>query len=171
MIHPAEWIFFLSLLLALPGLFGLCSLRFIHYIVSRVRKGSYRLCILLGLILVNWIFFLRFDASAMIMGSFLLGIPASVLIPQFGFRSDEKIPAPLSWIVFCYFFVWLGVVLFSLYFNWSGLFMVPFFFWETPLSNGVLYLSLTAGCIGLAALLYRLMNRWTLLTKKENGPT
>jgi hypothetical protein len=158
--NPAEWIFFLLLLLALPGLFGFCSLRVIHFIVSRVRNVSYRLLILLGLIVINWILFLRFDATAMIMGSFLLGIPASVLIPKFGFPSNENVPVTLSRIIPCYFFVWLGVDLFFLYFGWSGLFMLPFFFWDTPLSNGVLYASLIAGCIGLAALLYWLMNRW-----------
>lgn len=167
MTNTEGWIVILPVVLVVLGLFGVCSVCLIHRLLSEVKKASFRWIILAGLIIANWYVLMQFDAGVLIMGSFLLGIPASVLVPKFMFRKYEEQPPLFLRIVLYYFIVWGCVVLFLFFFSWSGLSMV--FFWHTPITNGFLYLCLISGCIGLASLVYWLADR-KQPANKVDGP-
>lgn len=88
------------------------------------------------------------------MATFILGIPVSVLIPQFPFLSPEKNSISFSRTLRCYFLVAMSAILFEYLFFTSGITMNRFFFFHTPLSISILFLGFIAGAILMSTVFY-----------------
>ena len=94
----------------------------------------------------------------MIAASILLGIPMAVLVPQYVFPSGYKLITGFSRVLLCYILIGILGAILPFIFIISGLSMSPFFFWHTPFSNGLVYFCLMAGIIGIATLIFWIMN-------------
>lgn len=143
-------------LLVVPSLVGLASLAILYHILSRVEGLLTRVVILFGLLIINILIFvwLDLDPFAEVMATFILGIPVSVLIPQFVFLSPEKNPVTFSRTLRCYFLVAVSAILFEFLFFISGIAINRFFYFRTPLSITTIFLGFIAGAILMATFFY-----------------
>lgn len=146
------------------GVIGALSLTAGYFLLRHIGNPLICLIILLTGMVINWVYAMRGDAAMMIAASILLGIPMAVLVPQYVFPSGYKLITRYSRVLLCYSLVWVlgGILPFILVI--SGLSMSPFIFWHTPFSNGLIYICLMAGIIGVATLIFWIMNHFE--TKK-----
>ncbi len=150
------WILIIIGLLVVPSLVGLATLAILYHILSRIEGYLTRVVILFGLLILNVLVFvwLDLDPFAEVMATFILGIPVSVLIPQFVFLSSEKNPVTFSRTLRCYLLVAVSAILFEFLFFTSGIAMKRFFYFTTPLSITTIFLGFIVGAILIATVFY-----------------
>ena len=149
------------------GLFGIGVLAIGFWILQRVRNPLLRLAILVPGMVLNGIYFLNADASWVIMGALFIGTPLAVLVPPFLFPSSSDLPLSFRRILRVYGGVWVVGAVLPFLFVASGLSMITVFYWHTQLSNGMIYLCLILGEIGLAAMVSLLLHRAEVSLKTE----
>lgn len=149
------------------GLVGTCVLAIGFWILRRVRNPLLRLAILVPGMVFNGMYFLKGDASWVIMGALFIGTPLAVLVPPFVFPSAYDLPLSFRRIFRTYGVLWVVGAVLPFLFVASGLSMVTVFYWHTPLSNGMIYLCLILGEIGLAAIVSLVLHRVEVSLKAE----
>ncbi len=103
------------------------------------------------------------------MGALFLGTSLAVLVPPFLFPSSYDLPLSFRRIFRCYVVVAVFGALLPFLVVASGLSMVPVIYWHTPLSNGMIYLCLIVGEIGLAAIVSLLMHRMDVSRRRRRN--
>jgi hypothetical protein len=151
------------------GLFGIIVLAIGFWILQRVKNPLLRLGILVPGIILNGMYFLKADASWVIMGALFVGTPLAVLVPPFVFPSSYDLPLSFRRILRIYGVMWVVGAVLPFLFVASGLSMVPVFYWDTPLSNAMIYLCLILGEIGLAAIVSLFLHRMEVSLKAERS--
>jgi hypothetical protein len=146
------------------GVIGALSLTAGYYLLRHIGDPLISVIILITGMVINWVYAMQVDAPMMIAASILLGIPLAVLVPLYVFPSAYHLMTRFSRVLICYSLIGILGAILPFIFIISELSMSPFFFWHTPLSNGLVYFCLMAGVIGLATLIYGIMNY--LETKK-----
>jgi len=160
-------IFFLVGFEVFAAMVGIIVLAIGFWILQRVRNPLLRLAILVPGMVINGLYFLNADASWLIMGALFIGTPLAVLVPPFLFPSPYDLPLSFRRIFRCYLVVVVVGALLPFLFVASGLSMVPAFSKDTPLSNGMIYLCLILGEIGLAAIVSLFLHRLEVSLKME----
>ncbi len=140
------------------GVIGALSLTAGYYLLRHIGNPLIGLIILITGMVINWVYAMQVDAPMMIAASILLGIPMAVLVPQYVFHSGYKLIKGFSRVLICYSLIGILGAILPFIFIISGLSMSPFFFWHTPFSNGLVYFCLMAGIIGIATLIFWIMN-------------
>jgi len=151
------------------GLIGALLLAGTYALLQRTRHPGLRFAILLLGMGANFALFMNGDASLLLAGALLLGLPMAVLLPPFLFPSLAGGAASLRRILLCYAILWVPGVAFPFLLVISGLSMVPAIFWHTPLSNAVIYAFLMVVDIALAAIVYRIAGALTAAREKTPG--
>jgi hypothetical protein len=89
------------------------------------------------------------------MVALFFAVPMAVLAPLYIMPKSFKKDLKPSHIVFCYLFLaYLNIVLPFILVS-TGISMIPFIFWSTPLSNAVVYFCLISGWILIAIVFYK----------------
>ena len=142
------------------GLIGCCVISIAYAILVKIQSRPIRLTVLISGMAVNLVYFIQIDAPMMLTGALALGIPMAVLVPPLCFPKNIVEPAGLVRILHSYAVIWIVGAILPFLFVVSGLSMVPWVFWHTPLSNGLIYVCLMLGNIGLATVVYRGFDKW-----------
>jgi hypothetical protein len=122
-------------------------------LLRRIGHWQVRLGILVLGMALNFAYSARMDINWVFTSALYLGVPMAVLVPVFGFPSGT-VPG-IRQLFAAYVPVAVLTAALPFAFIISGLSMVPFIYWHTPLSNGLLYNGLLIGVVGIAVLVYR----------------
>jgi hypothetical protein len=99
------------------------------------------------------------DAGNIVAASVLFVAPMAALIPPFLFPGFTGPETGINRIVACDLVVSLFGVGLTFFFVLSGLSMIPWIYWHTPVTNGVVYSVVIALYVFLAAGVYAAMKR------------
>ncbi len=115
---------------------------------------------------LNFLLFAETDVSWLLIGALLIGTPMAVLVPPFLIFDRPGKSLRLSHVLVCYVLVAAPGILLPFALIASGLSMIPFIYWHTPLSNALLYLCLLLADIGVASVVYLLIGRVATVLQK-----
>jgi hypothetical protein len=90
-------------------------------------------------LVLGYLLTMHIDASLIVFGSFLLVGPMAALIPPFAVPGLTHPESRFRRILICYVAVSLFWIVLNFFFFSSGLAMNPEVFWDTPLSNAIIY--------------------------------
>jgi hypothetical protein len=142
------------------GMLGCCLLAIAHIILARIQSRPSRLVFLLIAIAVGMLFLVQLDTLMMMDVALAFSVPFAVLVPPLCFPQYTG-GQPRMWrILQSYIVIYIVGIIVSTLFYGSGLAMIPWIFWHTPLSNGLIYVCLVLGYTGLAFVIFRVIVKW-----------
>ncbi len=153
----AGFLFLILLVDVFAALVGFGVLFIVYSITGWVHNRSIHGAILgIGMVL-GWACTMHLDAPMMLNLSLFLGVPMAVLAPLVLQPVQEMPRISLVRILPGYLLVWGVSAVFPFALVMSGISMIPFFYWHTPLSNAILYGILMLVDIGIAAIGFRIL--------------
>ncbi|MFA5296485.1 MAG: hypothetical protein WC382_13340 [Methanoregulaceae archaeon] len=142
------------------GLVGCCVLTIAHTILARIQSRPSRLLFLLIAMAVGMVFLVQLDTLMMMDAALAFSVPFAVLVLSSCFPQYIG-GQPRMWRIFqCYIVIYIVGIIVSLLFYGSGLAMIPWIYWHTALSNGLIYVCLILGYTGLAIVVFRIIDKW-----------
>lgn len=142
------------------GLLGCCVLTIAHIILARIQNRSSRLVFLLIAMAVGMVFLVQLDTLMMMDVALAFSVPFAVLIPSLCLPQYIG-GLPGMWrILQCYLVIYIVGIIVPILFYGTGLAMIPWIFWHTPISNGLIYICLMLGYTGLAFVVFRIIVKW-----------
>ena len=138
---------------------GTALLALIWLVSTRTTNRFLRTAAPVAVMLLGILWLKDVDAGDIVAASVLFVAPMAALVPPFLFPSFTGPRTGIKRIVACDLVVSILAVGFSIYFVQSGLSMVPWIYWHSPFSNGVVYLCLVVGYVLIAAGVYAGMRR------------
>jgi hypothetical protein len=138
-------------------LIGVVILWFVYLVLGKIENRTLRLIILVLAMAISFFRIAGADASMLLAGTLVYGLPIAILVPPFVFPDRTREPITFRRIVICDFLVSAVGAFLPFFLVMSGLSMVPFIFWHTPYSNGVIYICAMLFDMGFAALIYHVM--------------
>jgi len=99
------------------------------------------------------------DISWLIIGTLFFAVPMTVLAPLILIPDHLKSIPSFPWILICYSIIAVLDIILPFILIITEISMIPFIYWDTPLSNGLVYICLTIGYFGIAVIIYQLINR------------
>jgi hypothetical protein len=149
------------------GLIGVISLIAGYYLLRNIRNPLIRLTILLGGMILNFVYMWSVDSFWIVAGSMLLGIPMAVLVPLYIFPSGHNLKTGFIRVLICYIPIWIFVAILPLIL--IGLLSARSEYMPATYSNGLIYTCLMLGVIIIATLIYWILNRLEPKEKKESN--
>ena len=146
-------------IMAFVVVMGAALLALIWLVSTRAPNRFLRAAAPIAVMLLGIIWLKDTDAGNIIAASVLFVVPMAALIPPFLFPGFVGPETGIKRIVACDLVVSLFAVGFAFFFVLSGLSMIPWIYWHTPVSNGVIYLVVVAVDLLLAAGVYAGMER------------
>ena len=136
---------------------GCCVLAIAHIILAQIQSRPSRLVFLLIAMAVGMVFLVQLDTLMMMDAALAFSVPFAVLVPSLCF-SQYIGGQPGMWrILHCYITIYILGIIVSFIFYGTGLAMIPWIFWHTPLSNGLIYVCMILGYTGLAFVVFRVI--------------
>ena len=124
------------------GLIGVISLIAGYYLLRNIRNPLISLTILLGGMILNFVYMWSVDSFWIVAGSMLLGIPMAVLVPQYILPSGYNLKTGFIGVLKCYIPIWIFVAILPLILNISSLLSALSVYVPATYSNRInLYLS------------------------------
>jgi len=142
----------------------------LFYLIS-TKTSNKRLCAAMPafVMLAGFLWLKDVDASDIVAASVLFVAPMAALLVPFLFPEFTGPRTGANRIAACGLIVSLVAVGFTFFFMMSGLAMVPWIYWHTPVSNGLVYGGLVLGYTAVAAGIYAAMRRAGVLGEKKNS--
>ncbi|HHV23464.1 MAG: hypothetical protein PHG79_02555 [Methanosarcina sp.] len=135
-------------------LVGCTTLTFVYFLLPQIKN---KLVIILGGIVLNFALFMGGDINWLIIGTVCFAVPMTVLAPLVLIPTClKKIPS-FSRVFICYLIISVLYMILPFILIETEISMIPFLFFATPLSNGLVYICLIIGCFGLAVAFYKLI--------------
>jgi hypothetical protein len=152
---------FLGIVIAIElaaGLIGCVIAAIVFFVLDKIKNRPLRLFVLLAGMAASLMYVGRGDAPMMLTLALAFGIPLAVLVPPLCFPERIGGSRGISGIMKCYAVVWIIGAILPLLFVASGLSMIPFIFWHSPFSNGVIFICLMVWNVVLATAIYRIFD-------------
>lgn len=108
---------------------------------------------------LNFILFAETDPSWLLIGALLIGTPMAVLVPPSLLFDRIGKDLRIFHVLICYVLVAVPGILLPFALIASGLSMIPFVSWQTPLGSGLIYLGLMLADIAVATAIYLLIGK------------
>lgn len=137
---------------------GAVLLGVMYFIFMKMENRILRLILILLVMVFGFIRFMTADAPMLLLFAMAFAVPAAVLVPPFILNKKEQGKIAFGRIFICYIAVSVFEGLLPFILVASGLSMVPFIYWHTPVSNAAVLAVATALDICLAAAIFRLMD-------------
>lgn len=155
-----EGFLFLLIIFEFIAIFiGGLLLLFVYAILSCIKNRNLRLAVIVLVVALFFIWFTGIDASMLLLLSLGFAVPMAVLIPPFVFPRQEEEKTGLDQILICFVIVSAVGIFLPFITVFTGLSMIPFIYWHTPLSNGVVLFAAMILYTSLAFVIYRALNR------------
>lgn len=138
-------------------LVGCTTLALAYVILLQVKNKLLSAAIILAGILLNFALFMDGEISWLIAGAICFAVPMTVLIPLVLVPEHLKKIPDFPRVFICYLFIFILYMILPFILIETEISMIPFLYWATPLSNGLVYICLMIGCFGLAVAVYRLI--------------
>ncbi|RXA20134.1 hypothetical protein EQO05_05965 [Methanosarcina sp. MSH10X1] len=138
-------------------LVGCTTLALAYVILPQVKNKLRSAAIILAGILLNFALFMDGEISWLIAGAICFAVPMTVLIPLVLVPEHLKKIPDFPQVFICYLFIFILYMILPFILIETEISMIPFLYWATPLSNGLVYICLVIGCFGLAVAVYRLI--------------
>jgi hypothetical protein len=138
-------------------LVGCTTLALAYVILPQVKNKLLSAAIILAGILLNFALFMDGEISWLIAGAICFAVPMTVLIPLVLVPEHLKKIPDFPRVFICYLFIFILYMILPFILIETEISMIPFLYWATPLSNGLVYICLMIGCFGLAVAVYRLI--------------
>lgn len=139
---------------------GCVTLSFAYIILRQVKNKLFSVAIIFAGIAFNFALFMNGDVPWLIIGALCFAIPMTVLAPLILIPDHLKIVPNFTQILICYSIISVLDIILPFILVGTGISMIPFLYWATPLSNGLVYTCLIIGCFGLAVAVYQLINKF-----------
>lgn len=140
-------------------LVGCTTLALAYIILPQVKNKLFSVAIILAGIILNFVLFMNGEISWLITGAICFAVPMTVLVPLIIIPKHLKKILNFSQVFICYLFISILYMILPFILIETEISMIPFLYWATPLSNGLVYVCLMIGCFGLAVAVYRLI-KW-----------
>ena len=140
-------------------LVGCTTLALAYIILPQVKNKLFSVAIILAGIILNFVLFMNGGISWLITGAICFAVPMTVLVPLIIIPKHLKKILNFSQVFICYLFISILYMILPFILIETEISMIPFLYWATPLSNGLVYVCLMIGCFGLAVAVYRLI-KW-----------
>jgi len=138
-------------------LVGCTTLTFVYFLLPQVKNKLSSVVIILAGIVLNFALFMGGEISWLIIGTVCFAVPMAVLAPLVLIPTRlKKIPS-FSRVLICYLIISIMYMILPFILIETEISMIPFLFFATPLSNGLVYICLMIGCFGLAVAIYKLI--------------
>ena len=148
---------------------GAALLALIYLVSTRTSNRFLRTAAPVAVMLLGILWLKDTDAGDIVAASVLFVAPMAALIIPFLFPGFVGMKTGINRIVACDLVVSLFTAGFAFFFVGSGLSMVPWIYWHNPLSNGLVYASVIAGDLLLAAGVYTVMERTGILEESQGS--
>ena len=153
-------------IMAFVVVLGAALLALIWLVSTRTPNRFLRTAAPVAVMILGIIWLKDTDAGDIIAASVLFVAPMAALIPPFLFPGFTGPETGIRRIVACDLVVSLFAVGLTFFFVLSGLSMVPWIYWHTPVSNGVVYSVVIALDVFLAAGVYAAMKQAGFLVER-----
>jgi hypothetical protein len=138
-------------------LVGCTTLALAYITLPRVKNKLFSVAIILAGIILNFVLFMNGGINWLITGAICFAVPMTVLVPLIIIPKHLKKILNFSQVFICYLFISILYMILPFILIETEISMIPFLYWATPLSNGLVYVCLMIGCFGLAVAVYRLI--------------
>jgi hypothetical protein len=140
-------------------LLGCTTLTFAYIILPQVKKKLFSISIILAGIVLNFTLFMNNGVSWLIIGAICFAVPVTILSPLILTPNHLKITPSYSQVLICYLIISILCLILPFILIETEIAMIPFLYWATPLSNGLVYICLIIGCFVLAVFIYKLIDK------------
>ncbi|AAM06505.1 hypothetical protein [Methanosarcina acetivorans] len=151
-------ILFISFFIILAGY---TTLTITYTILRQVKnKLSYGAIILAGIVLNFALLKNTNDVSWLIIETLFFAVPMVVLAPPALIPDRLKAIPSFPRILICYTIIAVLDIILPFILIITEISMIPFIYWNTPLSNGLVYICLIIGYFGIATIIYQLIGKY-----------
>ncbi|WP_156158802.1 hypothetical protein [Methanosarcina siciliae] len=137
------------------------TLTITYAILRQVKNKPFHEAITLAGIVLNFALLMNTnDISWLIMGTLFFAVPMIVLAPPVLISGRLKAIPSFSRILMCYTIIVVLDIVLPFILIITEISMTPFIYWNTPLSNGLVYICLIMGYFGIATVIYQLIGKY-----------
>lgn len=140
-------------------LVGCTTLTLAYIILPQIKNKLFRIAIVLAGIVLNFTLFMNSEVNWLIIGAICFSVPVTVLTPLILIPNYLKTIPNFFQVLICYLIISVLYLILPFLLIETGISMIPFLYWATPLSNGLVYICLITGCFGLTVAVYKLINK------------
>lgn len=140
---------------------GYITLTITYTILRQVKNKLFHEAIILAGIVLNFALLMNTnDISWLIIGTLFFAVPMIVLAPPVLIPDRLKVIPSLPRILICYTIIAVLDIILPFILIISEISMIPFLYWNTPLSNGLVYICLIICYLGIATVIYQLIGKY-----------